>query len=906
MVGFTRLSSWQAKYQWYVDDILVGNDACEVFSAGLRGVRTIRVTVEADSLTHTPSKALRLSKEIQISVEPRQLSDDDLIALDSDDLIEGGDGDDIIHGLDGDDTIIGGVGSDHLYGGAGVDTYYFNAGDGRDVISESNNGNILKFGPGILPSDIRLVRRGENRRIGDGVFIDISFSGESIGNSIFFGGQFSRSSPNGSEGGYEYPMRNAIFSQFRFSNETVWDLDIDTIKQMVVEPTDGDDFLLGYYKESNTLVGEKGRDILIGGDFDDELYGGEGADYESSCREEGEGGGQQPTENCDDHEGLFGGNGNDLIYGGPGNDFLRGGFEHTGSSYLANMQEFGYASFDPPDLAGADADQLFGEGGTDYLQGGAGDDLLDGGRDSDFLAGGTGSDTYQFSESFGVDVIEQYRVVDRDNFNQVPANASDHDTIKFLAPITSTDVRLERDLRDLLVIHKNNMDRITVKNYFATAQDSSTAPSDEAIDTIEFSDQVVWDQSVIGATLAVNTAPLVTLISPSIEPLEFPPATQLTLVGQAIDPEDGDLSDSLAWYIQLAGSREALGQGREVSLTMPSQMNTELVVLIEVTDSGGITSSVSNTLRSNDVDLAPQLTLVAPVEGSQSSLGDAITLSATAIDQVDGDISNDITWLSDLDGALGQGSELSVQLSVGAHTLTASINDSANNPVSQMVTVNVQEPIPVADPERLNVQVSPIEPVLESAVVTIDGLAEGSSGVYEYRFKIKGAVGSPSAGEWIDLQGWSSSAQASWDTSGYFGKTNKIKVLARVPGDPLSKIKQVVRGFEVSNPVETVDLAIAPLGPQPQQVPITLTANAGGGSGDYEFKFKVKGSVTSPSAGEWIVLQDWSSANQAVWSSTSGYVGDDNRVKVVVRNRTYHDGKVRAVVKKIAITSDSI
>jgi hypothetical protein len=63
----------------------------------------------------------------------------------------------VLHGGDGDDTLAGGAGDgDRLYGDAGNDTYLFNLGDGRDTISEDAtiNTDVLRFGPGILQSDL--------------------------------------------------------------------------------------------------------------------------------------------------------------------------------------------------------------------------------------------------------------------------------------------------------------------------------------------------------------------------------------------------------------------------------------------------------------------------------------------------------------------------------------------------------------------------------------------------------------------------------------------------------------------------------------------------------------------------------------------------------------------------------
>lgn len=56
-------------------------------------------------------------------------------------------------------------------------------------------------------------------------------------------------------------------------------------------------------------------------------------------------------------------------------------------------------------FGGEGADQLQGKKLEDHLYGGAGDDTLDGKAGADYLEGGTGVDTYQFSDTFGNDII---------------------------------------------------------------------------------------------------------------------------------------------------------------------------------------------------------------------------------------------------------------------------------------------------------------------------------------------------------------------------------------------------------------------------------------------------------------------------------------------------------------------
>ena len=74
------------------------------------------------------------------------------------DTLNGGSGADTLRGEEGMDQLAGGTGRDLLYGGDGDDTYLYNRGDAQDVIGESQGYDVIRLGPGILESELTLVR----------------------------------------------------------------------------------------------------------------------------------------------------------------------------------------------------------------------------------------------------------------------------------------------------------------------------------------------------------------------------------------------------------------------------------------------------------------------------------------------------------------------------------------------------------------------------------------------------------------------------------------------------------------------------------------------------------------------------------------------------------------------------
>ncbi len=98
------------------------------------------------------------------------------------DVLNGGEGNDVLESGEGNDTLAGGAGNDTLYGGGyeyyggNSDTYLFNLGDGVDTVVEtgdpySYNTDTLRFGAGIAPADVAVVRVGNHLelRLANGV-----------------------------------------------------------------------------------------------------------------------------------------------------------------------------------------------------------------------------------------------------------------------------------------------------------------------------------------------------------------------------------------------------------------------------------------------------------------------------------------------------------------------------------------------------------------------------------------------------------------------------------------------------------------------------------------------------------------------------------------------------------------
>lgn len=109
-------------------------------------------------------------------------------------------------------------------------------------------------------------------------------------------------------------------------------------------------------------------------------------------------------------------------------------------------------------------------------------------------------------------------------------------------------------------------------------------------------------------------------------------------------------------------------------------------ITASITDSGGQTTSSSVSITISD--LPPVVAIVSPVTGSSYSEGETVTLSGTAWDYSNY-LSWYIEWSSSIDGSLGTGASLNRIMSVGTHTVTASVTDYYGQTSASSVTITV-------------------------------------------------------------------------------------------------------------------------------------------------------------------------------------------------------------------------
>ncbi|MCW8998434.1 MAG: fibronectin type III domain-containing protein, partial [Kangiellaceae bacterium] len=177
----------------------------------------------------------------------------------------------------------------------------------------------------------------------------------------------------------------------------------------------------------------------------------------------------------------------------------------------------------------------------------------------------------------------------------------------------------------------------------------------------------------------VNAIPNVQITSPT-ENTVIQQDLNIDLVGEATDSEDGDLSSIIVWSSSLDG---ALGTGAALNVSLSTG---EHILTAQVEDSSGASYSTNTTIR---VNAKSTLSITSPGSGAELDVFESVLLNATANDPEDGDISSNIQWTSNVDGNLGQGTGISVQLSEGEHQLTATVTDSDGLAATESITITM-------------------------------------------------------------------------------------------------------------------------------------------------------------------------------------------------------------------------
>ncbi|HEX2139161.1 MAG TPA: serine hydrolase [Woeseiaceae bacterium] len=186
---------------------------------------------------------------------------------------------------------------------------------------------------------------------------------------------------------------------------------------------------------------------------------------------------------------------------------------------------------------------------------------------------------------------------------------------------------------------------------------------------------------------AGGTPPTVSISQP-VDDASVTSGDSVDFAGSASDEEDGDLTAALQWTSDLDGPFGMGGSFSSSSLSVGTH-----TITASVTDSDAEAGSASLTLIvtiDKPPNEPPVVKIDSPSEGATFDQGETVTFTGSATDLQDGSLTVSLQWSSSRDGALGSGGSLAVPaLSVGTHTVSASVVDTAGASASDSIRIEI-------------------------------------------------------------------------------------------------------------------------------------------------------------------------------------------------------------------------
>lgn len=374
-----------------------------------------------------------------------------LVGTSGDDILIGSEANDIISGGAGDDQLFGGPAEwqNSLRGGGGNDSYFVNLGDGNAFITDtwdmsgSNSSDSLLFGIGIDPDDLILTRTTTHVFARKNLLVTIRPTGQTILLDSFYGLESDRRSSR-------FEFQAQYIETFQFADGTVWDLDEILSRASNLNGTASDD-IITLANFGSSVDGKEGDDDIVGGLGNDNLLGGLGNDYIDGRAGE---------------DTITTGGGRDVVFGGMGDDVI-----------IVNGNSS--SSFNHTRITGGFGDD------TVYIQHEIGSNVT--------IIGSVGNDTYRYFSNAGNVAIGSTSYCNRGNFN---------DRLIFDDGINSSDVTISRNNTRVSLTINDTGSVIELGSIFSDRLSNNLSTC--GIDSITFSDGVVWDTETYAAMANVN------------------------------------------------------------------------------------------------------------------------------------------------------------------------------------------------------------------------------------------------------------------------------------------------------------------------------------------------------------------------------------------------------------------
>jgi hypothetical protein len=182
-----------------------------------------------------------------------------------------------------------------------------------------------------------------------------------------------------------------------------------------------------------------------------------------------------------------------------------------------------------------------------------------------------------------------------------------------------------------------------------------------------------------------NTPPTVSISLPA-DNASFTQGGFVSFQAGASDVEDGNLTSAITWSSSLDG---LLGSGGNISRSNLS-IGSHLITATVVDSQGNTTTAVRNISVQAPVNTAPIVSISSPANGASLSAGVSFTLSGSANDAQQGNMSSSIQWLLNGSTVIANGASASASISnPGSYSIVARVTDNGGLTGSQTVNLTV-------------------------------------------------------------------------------------------------------------------------------------------------------------------------------------------------------------------------
>ncbi|MGI0057090.1 MAG: hypothetical protein ACREAK_06915, partial [Nitrosarchaeum sp.] len=218
-----------------------------------------------------------------------------------------------------------------------------------------------------------------------------------------------------------------------------------------------------------------------------------------------------------------------------------------------------------------------------------------------------------------------------------------------------------------------------------------------------------------------------------------------------------------------------------------------------------------NSINSGDCNASPTVSILMPLEGVNVIDGTSITFSGTAADVEDGDLTASLSWSSNLDGLIGSGESFTIStLSLGTHTITASVTDSVSNIGSHSHTIMVNSlgspSVSITNPIDGLISVDGSEIIFTGTATDIeDGILTSS---IIWTSDLDGFLGS---GDSLTTSSFSVGTHViTASVTDSTSKTNSISITITIGPKAFEELTTLICHFPQGNPSNWQELMIAP------------------------------------------------------------------------------------------------